>query len=320
MPVNVKRITLGNATFSLNALYVNPNKYLPLMAPHFTVNQFKQKANESEDNYLRRIFNALYNKLNATDTTATAHGPVTRIPLSEGCEKILNALGIEIVKKCPKRSSVLFKHSGTRYRMNNEEMNRLFDSIHNKTNLKRRHHPKIQIGVEMEFIGDRNKVNAFNGEMYNLVGEDRYNPEMCYNKNKGDKWVLGTDGSLRYSGSGQRGFELTSPILNINSKKDMEELRKVTELVKTVLNGKTNASCGTHIHMSFPVKCATDELVMHFARSYRKSEDSLFDKVVPANRRGNKAYYSKTVSLNYLWDRYRKLNFNNVKKDTTNIT
>lgn len=324
MPVVSKRITIENVTFSLNALIVNPNKYLPLMQTQLRANVFAKKANEDNEHYLARIFNAIYR--NTVETVVTPSGTrrhvSTSIPLTTGCEKILNALGIELVKKCPKRSSIMFKHSGNKYRMNNEEMNKLLESIKKKTSFRRHNHPKVLIGVELEFIGNRSKVAEFNAAMYNLVGIDRYNPEMCYNKNKGSQWVLGTDGSVHARGncgSGMRGFELTSPILNPNSKKDMLELKNVTELIKDVMNGTVNATCGTHVHMSFPVESATDELVTHFARSYRKSENTLFDKVVPLRRRGNRAYYSKTVSVNYLWDRYRKLNFNNVKKNTDNM-
>ena len=324
MPVVSKRITIDNVTFSLNALIVNPNKYLPLMQIQLRANVFAKRANEDNERYLTRIFNAIYRSTAGTVTTPSGtRRTCTPIPLTTGCEKILNALGIELVKRCPKRSSIMFKHSGNKYRMNNDEMNKLLESIKKKTSFRRKYHPKFLIGVELEFIGNRNKVEAFNTAMYNLVGGDRYNPEMSYNKNRGSKWVLGTDGSVHAGGSlssAYRGFELTSPILNPNSKKDMLELKKVTVLIKDIMGGTVNATCGTHIHMSFPVESViTDELIMHFARSYRKSENTLFDKVVPLRRRGNRAHYSKTVSVVYLWDRYRKLNFNNVEKNTKNM-
>ena len=105
----------------------------------------------------------------------------------------------------------------------------------------------------------------------------------------------------------------------MNSKKDMQELKNVTELIKGVLRGVTNITCGTHVHMSFPVTCASDELITHFARSYMRSEKTLFDRVVPRNRQENHAYYSKSINLNHIFDRYRKVNFCNVKKDSDNM-
>jgi hypothetical protein len=109
---------------------------------------------------------------------------------------------------------------------------------------------------------------------------------------------------------------LTSPIFNLNSKKDLNELKAVCKLVEEKFEGVVNNTCGTHVHMSFPVDVASVDLVEHFARSYRKSEDTLFDKCVPNNRKGNNARYAHSVNTFHLWDRYRKLNFCNVKKDS----
>lgn len=320
----VNRITVENQTFSLNALIANPNKYLPLMKMHIPARSAAQKTNEEFEAYLKRLFTFLHRRaeFSSSSVSGTNRAVSAPVALPEDTGAILSALGIELVKKCPKRSSILFKHSGNKYRMNNTEMNTLIDSIKKSTKLKSKTHPKISIGVEMEFIGEYSKLSQFHAAMRNLVGEDRYNAELCYNKNKGEKWVLGIDGSVHPRGNntrGKRGYELTSPILNLNSKKDMEELRKVTELVKDVMEGTTNTTCGTHVHMSFPVTCASDELIMHFAKSYKKSEKSLFDRVVPMNRRENHAYYSKSINTNYLFDRYRKLNFQNVKKNTESM-
>ena len=60
MTVCVNRITVGNKTFSLNALIANPNGYLPLMQPHFTAAMFAQKSTESFEQYLKRLFNNLF--------------------------------------------------------------------------------------------------------------------------------------------------------------------------------------------------------------------------------------------------------------------
>jgi len=326
MPVCVNRITVENKTFSLNALIANPDAYLPLMKLHMPESTFIRKDTEEFESYLKRIFNYLHKRVEFATTIVTVNGVTRRqtssVTLPVDCNDILNALGIEVVKKCPKRSSVMFKYSGNKYRMNNEGVNDLVTAIKNGSKLTSNNHPKISIGVEMEFIGSKGCVSSFTREMKSLVGEERFDPAMCYNKNKGNKWVLGTDGSVHPStrdGAGKRGYELTSPILDLSSEKDMAELKAVTLLVKEVFNGTTNTSCGTHVHMSFPVKSASDDLIMHFARSYKKSEESLFDRVVPKSRRESKARYSKSVNLNYVFDRYRKLNFCNVKKDSNSM-
>ena len=332
MTVNVDRLTIGNKTFSLNVLIANPDAYLPLMQPMFCANTFAQKPNENYERYLRRLFTLLYNRMNAAVASSSeSHGTVRRaapirVEINENCQTILSALGIDIVKKCPKRSSVLFKSSGNRYRMDNTELNKLAEAVKHNVSYKpkkRLNDSSVSFGVELEFIGKKDQLHAFENAIVMAVGEGRYYNAGGYNKNEGKVWVLGKDMSVKPKGNqcgrGMRGYELTSPILNLGSKKDLSELATVCDIVKNIFNGEVNATCGTHIHMSFPVECASDELVAHFARSYRKSEASLFDKLVPKNRRENNAHYSGSVNVRHVWDRYRKLNFQHVKKNSDNM-
>ena len=324
----IRKLTINNKSFSLNALIANPDAYLPLMQPLLKPAIFNKKSSETSDNYFKRIFNLLYTKLNPTESSesSTRTRSVERIVLDESCDAILSALGIDIVKKCPKRSSVTFKSTGNSYRMNNEEIIKLSQAVKHSANLNVKNkllNKKISFGVELEFIGVENNLNSFITAMKKAVGEDRFKFVGGYNKNKGQCWVLGSDISVKPKGDqrerGMRGYELTSPILNLGSRKDLKELSLVCEIIRSIFGGEVNSSCGTHVHMSFPVEKASDELVIHFARSYRKSERSLFDKLVPAARRENKARYAKTVNVRYIRDRYRKLNFNNVKKDSDNM-
>ena len=326
-----RRLTIGNTTFSLNALIANPNAYLPIMQPLFRASTFAQKQTETYERYLWRLFTLLYSRANAvTDSGTHERGTRTRsnpIAVDEDCDAILSALGIDIVKKCPKRSSVMFKRSGNQYRMHNEEIHKLVEAVKHDTKFTVKDklaNSNVSFGVELEFIGKKGQAYTFMDEMRNLVGGDRFYNAGGYNKNtEGKCWVLGKDCSVKPRGNqcgcGMSGYELTSPILNLGSKKDLKELADVCNLIKSHFGGEVNKTCGTHIHMSFPVTCASDELVMHFARSYRKSEISLFDKLVPPERRENKARYSKTVSTRYLLDRYRKLNFTHVKKNSDNM-
>lgn len=324
---SIRKLTIGNKSFSLNALIANPDAYLPLMQQLVSASVFERKASETSDRYFTRLFNLLYSKQNRRSNignTAT-HAPRTSIPLDENCHAILSALGIDVVKKCPKRSSIIFKSSGNSYKMNNEEIIKLAEAVKHDMKFKvsrKLLNSDVSFGVELEFIGI-DQINAFADAMNKAVGADRFVICGCYHKNTGKTWELGRDCSVQPRGS-QRGcdmtgYELTSPIFNLSSKKDLHELETVCNLVKTHFSGVTNRTCGTHIHMSFPVEKASDDLIEHFVRSYSKSEASLFDKLVPSERRENKARYARTASVNDMQDRYRKINVTKVKRNSDNM-
>ena len=329
MPSNmIRKLTIGNKSFSLNALIANPDAYLPLMQQLVSASVFERKASETSDQYFTRLFNLLYSKQNRRSNignTAT-HAPRTSIPLDENCNAILSALGIDVVKKCPKRSSIIFKSSGNSYKMNNEEIIKLAEAVKHDMKFKvsrKLLNSDVSFGVELEFIGKRDQINAFADAMNKAVGADKFVICGCYHKNTGKTWELGNDCSVQPRGSqcgcGMAGYELTSPIFNLNSKKDLYELETVCNIVKTHFSGVTNRTCGTHIHMSFPVEKASDALIEHFVRSYSKSEASLFDKLVPSERRENKARYARAASINDMQDRYRKINVTKVKRNSNNM-
>lgn len=329
MPSNtIRKLTIGNKSFSLNALIANPDAYLPLMQPLVRANAFERKASETSDQYFTRLFNLLYSKQNRRSNignTAT-HAPRTSIPLDENCNAILSALGIDVVKKCPKRSSIIFKSSGNSYKMNNEAIIKLAEAVKHDMKFKvsrKLLNSDVSFGVELEFIGKFDQINAFADAMNKAVGADKFVICGCYHKNTGKTWELGRDGSVQPRGSqcgcGMAGYELTSPIFNLSSKKDLHELETVCNLVKTHFSGVTNRTCGTHIHMSFPVEKASDALIEHFVRSYSKSEVSLFDKLVPPERRENKAQYARASSVNDMQNRYCKINVTKVKRNSDNM-
>ena len=329
MPSNtIRKLTIGNKSFSLNALIANPDAYLPLMQQLISASVFERKASETSDRYFTRLFNLLYSKQSRRTNignTAT-HAPRTSIPLDENCNAILSALGIDVVKKCPKRSSIIFKSSGNSYKMNNEEIIKLAEAVKHDMKFKvsrKLLNSDVSFGVELEFIGKRDQINAFADAMNKTVGADKFVICGCYHKNTGKTWELGHDGSVQPRGSqcgcGMNGYELTSPIFNLSSKKDLHELATVCSLVKTHFSGVTNRTCGTHIHMSFPVEKASDTLIEHFVRSYSKSEASLFDKLVPPERRENKARYARAASVNNMQDRYCKINVTKVKRNSDNM-
>lgn len=329
MPSNtIRKLTICNKSFSLNALIANPDAYLPLMQPLVRASTFERKASETNDQYFTRLFNLLYSKQSRRSNigNTAAHAPRTSIPLDENCNAILSALGIDVVKKCPKRSSIMFKSSGNNYKMNNEEIIKLAEAVKHDMKFKvsrKLLNSDVSFGVELEFIGKFDQINAFADAMNKAVGADKFVICGCYHKNAGKTWELGRDCSVQPRGS-QRGcdmtgYELTSPIFNLNSKKDLHELETVCNIVKTHFSGVTNSTCGTHIHMSFPVEKASDALIEHFVRSYSKSEVSLFDKLVPPERRENKARYARAASVNDMQDRYRKINVTKVKRNSDNM-
>ena len=329
MPSNtIRKLTIGNKSFSLNALIANPDAYLPLMQQLVSASVFERKASETSDRYFTRLFNLLYSKQSRRSNigNAVTRAPRTSIPLDENCNAILSALGIDVVKKCPKRSSIIFKSSGNSYKMNNEEIIKLAEAVKHDMKFKVSHkllNSDVSFGVELEFIGKRDQINAFADAMNKAVGADKFVICGCYHKNSGKTWELGYDGSVQPRGSqcgcGMNGYELTSPIFNLSSKKDLHELETVCNLVKTHFSGVTNRTCGTHIHMSFPVEKASDALIEHFVRSYSKSEASLFDKLVPTERRENKARYARAASVNNMQDRYCKINVTKVKRNSNNM-
>jgi len=325
MPVvNATKITIGDKSFSFNALVINPNKYLPLMQPLFTDRVFAKKENEDQEKYLRRLFNLLCSRDGITASSSNGESRPRRRSeaLSDEALNIINTMGMEVVKTNACSLNVIFKRTGHKYRLKRDAINKLIDSVKKNVTFERPVIGPVKIGVELEFIGNPAKLDQFNKAMNKLVGADRYNSILSYHKNNGKQWELGKDCSVRRRSpqpENFRGFELTSPIFTIGNKKDMDELRNVCNLVKEKFDGCVNCSCGTHIHMSFAVDSATDELCEHFARWYRKSEEPCFDKVVPLRRRANRARYSRTVNERYIWDRYRKLNFCNVKKNSKSM-
>lgn len=329
MPItNDKQITINGLTFSFGEFTANPAQYLPMVTPLFREATLRHKDREINDehSYLNRLFYLCYYKkgLAAGSDQTVARVTRTRVPRTTRAiaaaqmtdeYRILDALGIDVVKKNPKYSKIVFKNSGNIARMKTEEMDKLVDAIKANPQFKRKEITDMRVGVELEFVGKRGNISDFNSKMNKLVGADRFECPLHYNHNNGNAWVLGTDGSINYNGCDERGYELTSPILDPNSEKDMAELKAVTELVKDVFSGHTNKSCGTHVHMSFDTDMQTEDqkrnLKRYFARSYRDNESEVFDKVVPNNRRENHARFSRSMDRYSLGTRYQKLNFLN---------
>lgn len=325
---NSKQIIIDNEIFSFADLMANPSMYMLKLRPLFRASTLIPRPTDTDEDFYWRLFYLLYYKRSGYavngNVTITSNSSTTRrtrrarVIEDDSCQ-ILSALGIDVVKHNPKISKVIFKNSGNIYRMKNSDMDILAEAI-KKNNSFDHCDLDISIGVELEFCGNRRNLQDFEDAMIKLVGKDRFENLGCYNKNKGVKWILGTDCSVDpRRGYPYSGFELTSPILHFN-KKDMDELKAVCECIVNTMEGYTNNSCGTHVHMSFTCDSATEDFCLHFAKSYRYSEAKLFDRLVPKRRQGNNSRWCRSTSTHYVWStRYQKLNFSNVKKDSKNM-
>lgn len=321
-----KQITVNNETFSFQDFKSHPEIFIPKVEHLFREKTLLVKEGESYKDRLTRLFYLLYYTKGLAATTNTTRTSSTRSSSTRTSSTtdefaILNTLGIDLIKHCPKTSKIIFKNSGKECKIKNSDLEELIQSIKSNNKIK---HPKkkIKFGVELEFVAQYSaeKISLFSEKMEALVGKDRYNCILQYHHNKGNQWELGRDGSVRARGKrGYLGFELTSPILSFNSKKDLKELEQVIELIKTVLHGEINRTCGTHVHMSFPCEVVTDVLKKHFAKSYRISEDTLFDKIVPVTRREDNNRYCRSVNEYHISDRYRKLNLCHAKNDSDSM-
>lgn len=312
-----KQIIINNHKITFDQFAKSYDSYIEQVKHLFKPSTLLQHSDETETDKFKRIFNLLYY---AKHLGVNVSAKSSKDSLND---LILNALGVDIVKRSSKNSQIVFKNSGNHYKINNDNLdylaNKIFSIVkENKTISKI--NKSIKFGIELEFIGSPDKfdLTQFNNAMYRLVGETRYDPKMYYNHNSGKQWILGKDASVKSTLG--CGYELTSPILTVGNSADMQELKSVLELITKLLDGKTNRTCGTHIHMSFNCGQATDELITYFAKSYKDNEWSLFDRVVPKQRQSNNNRYCKSVDLNHIYDdRYRKLNLRNVQKGNSEM-
>jgi len=107
----------------------------------------------------------------------------------------------------------------------------------------------VKIGLEFEFYlnnkdssGDENLDRLLKIGLSTFVDELMYIPVGCEKKKHKDVWYLEQDDSL----SGEFGFELVSPLL------DLESGKFYIEQVSDIINylGYTTDECGLHIHIS----------------------------------------------------------------------
>lgn len=314
-----KRICVNGETFSYGEFSSNPDVYLQKVRHLFRASTMIKKQGESDSDYYSRIFGlAYYSKHLAVESATQTQTEVTTVQEATnnsvtGDSIILNKLGITPIRKTLKLSHVVFKDSGNEYKIKNADIEKLIEIASSKVKYDRKN-VDIKFGVEFEFIGlyaDPAR-KAFKKAMKNLVGDNKYVEELRYVHNDGSSWILGTDSSLSTNDTSYRGYELTSPILTLCDT-DLEQLKQVIELVYVHLDGHPNKTCGTHVHISFNTNTeVTNELCFKFAKLYRKSEDSLFDRLVPKHRRGNSCRYCLRTDTENI-RRFCKLNLANIR-------
>ena len=107
-----------------------------------------------------------------------------------------------------------------------------------------------KFGIEIELTGIT-REKAAEVIATTLGGERRY-VGGTYDTHEitlpdGRKWKSLYDSSIRTTGGWNTAVEIVSPILNYNQ--DMETIQKIVRAIKTA-GGKTNNSCGIHIHLN----------------------------------------------------------------------
>ncbi len=169
----------------------------------------------------------------------------------------------------------------------------------------------MTFGIEFEFSGlkDASVKTQFIESMKALVGAERVSVD-DYNS-IGKTWNLSHDSSI-HNEDGFYGYELQSPILHY-CKSDYQEVCGVLELVKTVLKGTVDQSCGTHIHFGNFHDEWNGYLIRDFPLCYGSFEQMVFDRLVEWGRRKNYCKYCQScraMEPNRYWkpDRCRKIN------------
>ena len=171
----------------------------------------------------------------------------------------------------------------------------------------------LTFGVELEFVANPDKYNDFCRAMIDALGPERFYASGCYGRSSTNRWVLGTDSSVHSTSSrnNKRGYELTSPILKFDEA-SKEELTKVLNIISTVFDGSVNRTCGTHIHVgNFACMNNSTDFVnkaKRFQRNYGYFEARVFDRLVSPSRKGNNNHYCKSCNIDYITDRYHKIN------------
>lgn len=221
---------------------------------------------------------------------------------------VLALYGINLTKDIKSGATMILKNHISESRMPRSLFEKLMIAANNSPT-QFSELPRISFGVEFEFVGDKSNVGEFDKQMRKLVKESCYCHADRYMHNRGNCWVLGKDGSVDTSSSKLKSpynFELSTPRLHLNRNKDLLLLKNVVVLIKDVLKGEVNYSCGTHVHIGLSVEDRefNGEDLKNLLTVYSSIESKVFDPLVPKSRRRNR-FCKKTEP--YLSLKYQKL-------------
>ena len=231
---------------------------------------------------------------------------------------LLALYGIELKKECNSHAILRLKDKDTDSRMSRKLYDKLISAIRESTvhTIKL---PRITFGIEFEFIGE-DQDDKFIGLAKALAPLGVWNNFLysyhCYH-NDGREWVLGRDGSIKWNTLdlipprtksiiiNPVGYELSTPKLVLYNDDHITLLSNIIDTVKEQLKGTVNHTCGTHVHIGFPMNEVYKDHMRCMLAYYSHMEKKVFDPIVPISRRNN-LYCRKTTTD--LENKYQKLN------------
>lgn len=231
---------------------------------------------------------------------------------------LLALYGIELKSECNSHAILRLKDKDTDSRMSRKLYDKLISAIKESTahDIKL---PRITFGIEFEFIGE-DQDDDYIGLAKALAPLGVWNNFLysyTYHRNDGREWVLGRDGSIKWNTLdlipprtksvivNPIGYELSTPKLVLYNDDHVSLLRDILDTAKTHLKGTVNHTCGTHVHIGFPLDGIYKEHVQYMLAYYSQMEKQIFDPIVPITRRNN-LYCKKTTTD--LANKYQKLN------------
>lgn len=231
---------------------------------------------------------------------------------------LLALYGIELKKEHDNHVILRLKNKDTDSRMSRKLYDKLISAIMRSTvhDIKL---PKITIGIEFEFIGEEhaNSCADFTTELKHLGIWNEFTYSCTCHHNDGSEWALGRDGSIKWNTLdlipprtksiiiNPVGYELSTHKLELFNHSHISLLCDILSAVKTHLKGTVNHTCGTHVHIGFPMNEIYKDHMRCMLAYYSYMEKKVFDPIVPGSRRNN-LYCKKTTTD--LENKYQKLN------------
>ena len=231
---------------------------------------------------------------------------------------LLALYGIELKKECNSHVILRLKDKDTDSRMSRKLYDKLISAIREST-VHVIKLPRVTFGIEFEFIGE-DQDDKFIGLAKALAPLGVWNNFLYsyhYHHNDGREWVLGRDNSIKWNTLdlipprtkdiivNPIGYELSTPKLVLYNDDHVTLLSNIVDTVKDHLKCTVNHTCGTHVHIGFPLDGIYTDHLRHMLAYYSQMEKQVFDPIVPITRRNN-LYCKKTTTD--LTNKYQKLN------------